>query len=86
MKTRTFVITLILVSAVLIIIGSSAIASDTEAFLQAAKSGDYATVKRFIEEGADVNAKNKYEFTVLMVALENGYTEVAKLVIEAGAK
>ena len=86
MKTSTLLSILILVLALLIIAGSSAIASDTEVFFQSVRSGDFAEVKRLIEEGADVNAQNNYGGTALMRASQEGHPEVAKLLIEAGAK
>ncbi len=55
MKTRTFVIILILVFAVLIITGSCATlkmlvpSEETKMLIQAAASGNYSEVKRLIE-------------------------------------
>ncbi len=86
MKTRRFVIILILVLAVLTITGSFVSASDTELFLQSVKRGDVAEVKRLIEEGGDVNAQDKEGTTALMAASAMGHTDIVKLLKEAGAK
>ena len=40
---------------------------------------------KFIEDGADVNAKYMYGKTVLMFASERGENEIAKMLIEKGA-
>jgi len=94
MKTRMLVSILILVLAVLIIIGGCETTPKTqeeredvnqEVFFQAVKSGDYAEVKRLIEEGADVNAQNNDGWTALMWATHYGYPEFAKLLIDKGA-
>ena len=43
---------------------SMTLAGDTEeAFWDAARAGDLATVKRLVEEGVDVNAKTTYDAT-----------------------
>jgi ankyrin repeat protein len=39
-----------------------------------------------MEAGADVNARNKYGKTALMIASYERYEEIAKLLMEAGAK
>ncbi len=82
MKTRTFVIILILVFAVLLI-SSCAI---TPIIIKTVESGDYSEVKRLIEEGADVNTQANTGETALIVASAFGHTEVVKSLIEAGAK
>ncbi|MBI4689569.1 MAG: ankyrin repeat domain-containing protein [Nitrospirae bacterium] len=40
---------------------------------------------RIWEAGADVNAHNKSGFTALRIASAEGYTDITKLLIEAGA-
>jgi len=41
--------------------------------------------KAMIEHGADVNAKDNYGYTVLILAARNGHTEIVELLIERGA-
>ena len=42
-------------------------------------------IKRLIESGADLDAKDGAGWTALMVACWNGYTETVKLLISKGA-
>jgi len=60
-------------------------ATTPKMLMQSAESGDYAEVKRLIEEGADVNAKDNNGWTALMIASEAGKEEIANWLIEAGA-
>ena len=53
--------------------------------LSAAEEGNTAKVKRLLEKGANVSAKDEYGATVLMVAVREGHTEVVKTLIDAGA-
>jgi len=59
--------------------------TDEDHLWRAVRSGDHAEVKRLIGTGVDVNAGGGEKWTVLMVAAANGHTEVARLLIEAGA-
>ena len=52
----------------------------------AAEKGHFEVAKLLIEKGADVDAKDNYDWTPLHYALRNGHLEVAKLLIEKGAK
>ena len=94
MKTRIIVSILILTFAVLIVIESCATTPQTqknregvtqEDLFESVKSGDYSEVKRLIEEGTDVNAKDSVGWIALMWASHFGHTEIAKLLIESGA-
>ena len=95
MKTRMLIVGCIVCLVALMILGSCATTSETrrerKALFQSAESGDYAEVKRLIEEGADVNAHYKYGMSVktwspaLMAASHRGHQEIVKLLIEAGA-
>jgi esterase/lipase superfamily enzyme len=53
--------------------------------LEAAKAGDTAKVEQLLEQGADVNAKDKNGKTALMNAAFNGHTGSAMVLLEAGA-
>ncbi|UCB44391.1 MAG: ankyrin repeat domain-containing protein [Spirochaetota bacterium] len=46
----------------------------------------YEIVEILIEEGANINAQDDNGYTALMYAEEQGLTEIAKLLKEAGAK
>ena len=48
---------------------------------EAAAKGDLDEVKRHLENGANVNAKDKYGWTPLHEASNNGHKEVAELLI-----
>jgi cytohesin len=46
---------------------------------------DNNNIKEIIEKGPDVNAKNKYDDTPLLLAIRNGNDEISELLIEKGA-
>lgn len=56
-----------------------------EQLLAAARKGDAAVVKQLLDQGANVNAKNRYGSTPLFFACDRGHFEVAKLLVERGA-
>ena len=56
-----------------------------EEFFAAARKGDAAAVKVFLDKGVDVNAKTRYGATALSYACDKGNIEVVKLLIERGA-
>src|ERR1044071_4184750 len=56
-----------------------------EEFFAAARKGDVAAVKAFLDKGVDVNAKTQYGATALSYACDKGHIEVVKLLIERGA-
>lgn len=59
--------------------------NDAMTLHDAAYEGDTETCKTLIEQGADVNAKDKYGDTPLHKAAVWGHTETCKLLIENGA-
>ena len=80
MSIRRIVLALILLSPLV------ANAQDkNEEFLAAARKGDVAAVKAFLDKGVDVNSKTRYGATALSYACDKGHLEVVKLLIERGA-
>ena len=64
----------------------TALAQDNnEEFFAAARKGDPAAVKAFLDKGVDVNSKTRYGATALSYACDKGHVEVVKLLIERGA-
>jgi len=55
------------------------------ALLYAARDGCYDCVESLLAAGADVDTPTPEGVTPLMVALDNGYTDVAKLFLDRGA-
>jgi hypothetical protein len=56
-----------------------------DAFWEAARKGDVATVKKLLDEGVDVNTRFRYGATALSYASDRGHLEVARLLLERGA-
>jgi len=57
-----------------------------EVLIGAAKDGNLLVVKSALEKGADINAKNVYSQTVLMLPTINGHTEIVEYLKEKGTK
>jgi hypothetical protein len=57
-----------------------------DALAEAARRGDVAAVKRWLDEGVDVNTKFRYGVTALSYAADRGYVEVVKLLLDRGAE
>ncbi|MDH3240362.1 MAG: ankyrin repeat domain-containing protein [Alphaproteobacteria bacterium] len=56
-----------------------------EHWRKAAIEGDLATIDAQIEAGADVDAKDKFGQTALMLAAPRGHEAIVRRLIEAGA-
>ena len=56
-----------------------------EGLITASEYGHINTVRRLLEEGADVNVKDDRGSTALMYASEEGHVETVKLLLEKGA-
>ena len=57
----------------------------TKSLLSSAAIGNVEAVRSALEEGADVNAKSKYESTPLHYAALGGYKNIAQLLLNNGA-
>src|SRR5262245_4469013 len=55
------------------------------ALLDAAQTNDLAGVRRALDQGANVNAKTRYNSTALIVGATNGNLEMVRLLVERGA-
>ena len=53
--------------------------------IEAAEKNDILGVKMWLMAGADINAKDKWGNTALMLASRYGHTDIVKMLIEAGA-
>jgi hypothetical protein len=59
---------------------------ETELFQESASYGDVEVVKRFINEGIDLNSPlDEDGTTILMIAAGEGQLEIVKLLVERGA-
>jgi ankyrin repeat protein len=77
---------LILTLALLLAVATQTQAQNTnDEFFAAARKGDVAAVKAFLDKGVDVNAKTQYGATALSYACDKGHTEVVRLLLERGA-
>ena len=59
--------------------------SKEKELLEAARSGDEGCIRSLIEQGVDVNAGERDNWTALMWACEKGYEGIARLLVNAGA-
>ena len=76
--------TLLLMAVLLIPVAAMAQDAKDE-FFAAARKGDVAAVKAFLDKGMDVNARSPYGATALSFVSDKGHIEVARLLIERGA-
>jgi outer membrane protein assembly factor BamB len=56
-----------------------------EALWEAARAGDTARITAALGQGANVNAKSRYDVTALFFAASNGRLDAAKLLVSRGA-
>ena len=83
MKTSILVGTAVLMASA-ILLGQKSDAAN-EALWEAARTGDTAGITAALAQGADVNAKARYEVTALIFAAGNGRLEAVKLLLARGA-
>ena len=57
----------------------------TPAFRGATRYGDLARLRALLDEGADVNARDRYHQTGLMLAAQGGHAECVRLLLAHGA-
>ena len=57
----------------------------TPAFRGAAKRGDVEHMRALLDSGSDVNQRDRYHQTALMLAAQAGHLDVVRLLVERGA-
>src|SRR4029453_5128614 len=55
-----------------------------DAFLEAARKGDAAGVRKLLDEGGDVNTRFRYDRTALSYACDRGHGGVGKVLLDCG--
>ncbi|KAK3330540.1 hypothetical protein B0H66DRAFT_66858 [Apodospora peruviana] len=58
---------------------------DFDAFLQACRRGDLKHCQQLITAGVNINGKDKYDYTPLIIASLCGHFELVQLLLESGA-
>ena len=58
---------------------------DVNDLIQASFNGDILKVKKLLEEGADINAKDEDGMSALQMASSDGHTDIVNLLLEEGA-
>ncbi len=81
---KTYIIVLI-VPLLSLICGCMSLQEKNAALLQAARSGDSATVKRMIDRHADINTRDRYGDTPLNLAIKSEQRDLAGLLVSKGA-
>ncbi len=81
--------TLSAIIAILLSLSASAQNKDgkdpNDEFFAAARHGDIAAVKAFLDKGTDVNTKTRYGSTALFYACDRGNVEMVKFLLDRGA-
>jgi ankyrin repeat protein len=81
-RTRIYLIAPVVAIALL----TGAMAPNDRELLDAARRGDVAAVRAYLKEGADPNAALGDGLTALHLAAQQGNVEIAKILIDAGAR
>src|SRR5262245_59599750 len=82
---RTSLLTAVLALAAIAAIQSQGTQSAHESLWEAARAGDAARITAALDQGADVNAKSRYDVTALIFAAGSGRLEAVKLLVARGA-
>jgi ankyrin repeat protein len=86
MKSRKPILPVGLALAICLVVGTPSHADEKgDLLLAATRKGDVTSVKRLLDEGANVNARTRYNSTPLFFACDRGNLEIATLLISRGA-
>ena len=82
---RTLLVTLLGVFTALAVTFGQGLQAANEMLWEAARAGDTAAIAAALDNGADVNAKSRYDATPLIFAAGNGRMAAVKLLVARGA-
>ena len=82
---RTRFLAVVLAVAVVAAVQSQGNQAANELLWEAARAGDTARITAALNQGADVNAKSRYDVTALIFAASSGRLEAVKLLVARGA-
>jgi len=75
----------VIVLACALTFSSAAAGEKEDALLEAVRKGDVAAVRALLAQGADKNARYRYDRSILSFAADRGNLEIIKMLLEAGA-
>jgi hypothetical protein len=78
------VIGVVMLAAAAVVVGQGSQAAN-EALWEASRAGDTTRITAALTQGADVNAKSRYDVTPLIFAAGNGRLEAVRLLVSRGA-
>ena len=82
---NTFLSTGIALLASLVVAAGQGSQAANESLWEAARAGDITRITAALEQGADINAKARYDVTALTFAAGNGRLDAVKLLVARGA-
>jgi hypothetical protein len=66
---------------------SGSLAEDWDArLIEAVREGNFERVARFLGRGIDINARNEYGLTVLILASAAGHGDIVQLLLDRGGR
>jgi ankyrin repeat protein len=65
--------------------GQTGSSSLNDQLIAAAVNGDVATVRQLLDKGANIEARDMFNFTALIRAADAGKTDTVKLLLDKGA-
>ncbi len=56
-----------------------------EEWEKAVRNGDASMIEKLVDEGAEINARDRYSQTALMLASQHGHIDIVRLLVDRGA-
>ena len=56
-----------------------------EEWKKAVRNGDASKIEKLVDEGAEINARDRYSQTALMLASQHGHADIVRLLVDRGA-